>query len=149
TLSNSDVDALIVTMKSPEMVEEYLGASGWLPPVRADVSLLDRYEARNGASQCRYGCNACATACPEGVPIAEVLRTRMYAEDYGDLELARADYAELGAGASPCLSCAHRACTGACPFGLDIPSLTSYAATKLRSSSSSMSSAPPPVTTGD
>jgi predicted aldo/keto reductase-like oxidoreductase len=118
------VDALIVTMNGRAQVDEYLGASGWDPPSRADLRLLERYEARNGAEQCRYGCGTCLDACPSDVPIADVLRTRMYAEDYGDLALARSEYAALGAGASACLSCAHPACASACPYGLDVPALT-------------------------
>jgi hypothetical protein len=48
----------------------------------------------------------------------------MYDRDYGDLELARSDYAGLGAGAEACLSCAERSCSGACPFGVEIEKLT-------------------------
>ena len=44
------------------------------------------------------------------VPIAEVLRTRMYEVDYGDPLLARAEYAALGEPAAACLTCAHRSC---------------------------------------
>lgn len=124
TLSSPNVDSLVVTMKSREMVDEYVAASGWTAPKTADIPLLQEYEARNGATQCRYGCNACEGSCPHGVPIADVLRTRMYDRDYGDFELARAEYAKLGAGASPCLGCAHETCAGACPFGLSIPDLT-------------------------
>ena len=123
-LSSPNVDALVVSMKSTEMIEEYLGASGWDPPGATDVSLLERYERRNGDTQCRYGCNACADACPQGVPISEVLRTRMYDRDYGDPELARRDYAALGAAASACVGCAARTCAGACPYGIDVPALT-------------------------
>jgi predicted aldo/keto reductase-like oxidoreductase len=123
-LSNPDVDALVVTMKSPAMVDEYLGASGFGKPTREDLALLARYEARNGATQCRYGCEACAAACPERVPIADVLRTRMYARDYGDSDLARRAYAALEGGAAACASCAHRACSGACPYGVAIDALT-------------------------
>lgn len=130
-LSNPDVDALIVTMQSREEIDEYLGASGWNAPARADLPLLLRYEAQSGARQCRYGCDRCADACPHQVPIPEVLRTRMYLEDYGDRELAVGDYRGLGAGATACLGCAHRACAGACPFGLAIPELTSAAARNL------------------
>jgi predicted aldo/keto reductase-like oxidoreductase len=119
-LAGPDVDALIVTMKSPEQVDEYLGASGYTRPGEADVSLLQRYEVRNGTTQCRYGCSACADACPEGVPIADVLRTRMYARDYEDLDLARSEYAALGPAASPCVGCAHVSCLGACPFGIEV-----------------------------
>lgn len=123
-LSSPNVDSLVVTMRDPAQIDEYLVASGTIAPTRADFRLLERYEARNGAEQCRYGCNDCESACPLGVPIADVLRTRMYAEDYGDRELARSTYASLSSDASACLSCAHRACTGACPHGLAIPELT-------------------------
>ena len=48
-LSGPHVDALVVTMTSPELVDEYLGASGATRVSRADFELLARYEARNGA----------------------------------------------------------------------------------------------------
>ncbi|MEM7409841.1 MAG: aldo/keto reductase [Myxococcota bacterium] len=123
-LSGSHVDALVVTMKSPEMVDEYLGASGTGGVSGHDLQLLARYEGLHGDQQCRYGCGTCLSACPAGVTIDEVLRTRMYATDYGDLELGRTDYASLGEGASACATCTHQSCAGACPHGLDIPTLT-------------------------
>ncbi len=123
-LSGPSVDALVVTMKSPEMIDEYLGASGSTRVSGADFSLLAAYEGLNGGTQCRYGCGTCLSACPEQVPIDEVLRTRMYAEDYADVELAREDYAKLGSGAAACDGCAHQSCLGACPHGIDIGALT-------------------------
>ena len=48
----------------------------------------------------------------------------MYDEDYGDREMARADYAKLGgADAAACVSCS-APCANACPFGVPIPELT-------------------------
>jgi len=126
-LSRPHVDGLIVSMTSQEQVDEYLVASGAARVTRGDLLLLARYEQRNGATQCRYGCGACLSSCPEDVPIDAVLRTRMYAEDYGAPELARAEYAALGSGAEACIGCSHRACTGACPHGIDISSLTAHA----------------------
>jgi predicted aldo/keto reductase-like oxidoreductase len=126
-LGGPDVDALIVTMHSRAEVDEYLGASGWERPRRADRPLLERYEQIAGSTQCRYGCGDCSDACPRGVPIAEVLRTRMYARDYRDPDLARSEYALLGAGASDCLECTDRPCASACPHGLAIPRLTADA----------------------
>jgi len=123
-LSRPHVDALVVTMTSHEQIDEYLGASGAARVTRGDLLLLARYEQQNGATQCRYGCGACLSACPEAVPIDAVLRTRMYAEDYGATELARAEYAALGRGADACIGCAHHSCTGACPHGIDIATLT-------------------------
>jgi predicted aldo/keto reductase-like oxidoreductase len=130
-LSNPDVDALVISMKRPEQIDEYLGASGEGPPGRSELRLLEGYAARNGARYCQHGCGRCEASCPDGVPISEVLRTRMYDVDYGDRELARRDYAQLGAGASPCLGCAQPACAGACPNGIPIASLTRDAARRL------------------
>jgi predicted aldo/keto reductase-like oxidoreductase len=119
------VDSLIISMRSREQIDEYLGASG-RPSVGAfETALLGAYEELNGAGQCRHGCGACS--CPEGVEIDEVLRTLMYERDYRNPELARSDYASLaarGAGASSCASCTHQSCLGTCPYGLPIPSLT-------------------------
>jgi predicted aldo/keto reductase-like oxidoreductase len=123
-LSGPDVDALIVSMTSTDAIDEYLGASGATRLAAGDLDLLARYAAHNGSSSCRFGCGDCARACPEGVPISEVMRTRMYALDYRDLRLARDDYAELTVNAAACLGCAHQACTGGCTHGLDIAALT-------------------------
>ncbi len=131
-LSNPDVDSLIVSMKSTDQIAEYLGASGWRSTALRDPELLERYAERNADSYCRHGCAACADACPHGVPISEVLRTRMYAVDYQDMELARADYALLEVDAGACLSCSERSCAGACPFGLPIDQLTEPAHRMLR-----------------
>jgi predicted aldo/keto reductase-like oxidoreductase len=130
-LSNPHVDSLVVSMRSREEIDEYLGASGWQHPRAGDLRLLARYEELHGGTQCRYGCSACAAACPNGVAIPEVLRTLMYERDQGDSAFARAEYAALGAGAAACLGCAHRACTGACPHGLEIGSLTETAHRRL------------------
>jgi predicted aldo/keto reductase-like oxidoreductase len=122
-LSSRDVDALVVTMTSAERIDEYLGGSGWQSTAGGDLPLLRRYARINGASYCRHGCDDCLSACPYGVPIGEVLRTRMYAVDYGDPVLARSEYAMLGNGAAPCLSCAAQPCRGACSHGLPIERL--------------------------
>ena len=124
TLASPNVDALVVTMNSAAQVDEYLGASGARELARGDGALLRRYAVRSAATQCRYGCDACLASCPSQVPISDVLRTRMYAEDYGDPVLARREYAELGGGAEACLSCAETRCAAACPHGLDVPELT-------------------------
>jgi predicted aldo/keto reductase-like oxidoreductase len=122
-LSNKNVDALIISMTSGEGIDEYLGASGWQSTASDDLPLLRRYVHRNGTTQCRHGCQDCLGACPYGVPIGEVLRTRMYAVDYGDTRLARDEYALLPGGAAPCLSCAAKPCQGACSHGLPIERL--------------------------
>ncbi|MDA1000924.1 MAG: aldo/keto reductase [bacterium] len=123
-LSNPDVDSLIISMTSRSLISEYVGASGWRSAAREDFRLLKTYAKINGASFCRQACDACEGACPKGVSIPDVLRTRMYARGYGDMRLARSEYAMLGAGAEACLTCESLACAGACPFGLKIEQLT-------------------------
>jgi hypothetical protein len=122
-LSDRNVDAVIISMTSREGIDEYLGASGWRSAAAEDLPLLRRYARMNGASHCRLGCAECLTACPRGVAIGEVLRARMYAVDYGDLALARSEYARLPAGAAPCLSCSAQPCRGACPHDLPLERL--------------------------
>lgn len=119
-LSDPAIDGLVVSMTSRAMIDEYVAASGSGPPDRADLALLARYEARHGATTCTVGCGDCLSACPAGVPIADVLRTRMYALDYGLPETAAAEYARLAGDASPCLGCSGTPCAGACPVGLPI-----------------------------
>jgi predicted aldo/keto reductase-like oxidoreductase len=123
-LSNRDVGGLIVSMTSRESIDEYLGASGSRSVAAEDLPLLERYARVNGSSYCKHACDACEGACPAGVAIADVMRTRMYAVDYGDLRMARDEYAMIAHNAEACLSCSAKPCAGACPHGLKIDALT-------------------------
>ena len=122
-LSNSDVDALIITMRSEADIDEYLGASGSSDVSTAERELLDQYAHLNGANYCKHACNMCSDSCPYGVPISDVLRTRMYATDYQDVEFAQEEYALLDVNASACLSCSGEPCQDACPNGIKIDEL--------------------------
>ncbi len=122
-LSNADVDALIISMTSRERIDEYLGASGASELAVGDMGLLIRYAAANGATYCRHACNDCSGACPYGVDIADVLRTRMYATDYEDVPFARAEYAAIEHNAAACLSCSGAPCRNACTHDIPIAEL--------------------------
>ncbi len=123
TLSNANVDALVVSMTSKQDIDEYLAASGAQELAHGDLDLLQGYAKLNSTTFCRQACNDCEGACPYGVPIADVLRTRMYAVDYKDVEFARAEYAALPVNAAACLSCSGEPCRTACSYGLAIDSL--------------------------
>jgi len=123
-LSDPNVDALLVSMSDIDRIDEYVAASGSTNLSRYDRELLERYATLQAGQYCQPGCNACANACPQNVEIAEVLRTRMYAVDYGDRGLARRDYAALGEGAAACISCTTQACLGSCPIGVPIARFT-------------------------
>ena len=119
-LSNPHVDGLIISMTSEANIDEFLGASGWRSLAYGDRALLDRYAKLHGQTYCRQVCNDCAGACPYNVDIAGVLRTRMYATDYQDLDFARREYAMLASNAAACLSCSGEPCQSACTHGIAI-----------------------------
>jgi len=132
-LSSPRVDAALISMTSPENIDEYIGASGQDDDRAGDIDLLGRYASLQSGRYCRHGCDLCEGACPEGVSIAEVLRTRMYDVDYRNPALAVEDYAKLDASgnATACLTCEHQACQNACPLGIPIPKFTTDAARRL------------------
>jgi predicted aldo/keto reductase-like oxidoreductase len=130
-LASPLVDALIISMTSVAEIDEYVGASGGQQVSAAERHLLATYAGMHGATYCQPGCGACAASCPEGVAIAEVLRTRMYAVDYRDPVLARSEYAMLGDGVRMCSTCVHQACAAGCPNGVPIAAFTRDAARRL------------------
>jgi len=85
----------------------------------ADAQILECYGAAIDARYC-HQCRACAATCPRGVDIPTVNRCLMYAEGYGDLELARTTYADLARGVSvaACADCA--TCVAQCAYSVDI-----------------------------
>jgi len=123
-LSNEHVDALVVSMTGASQIDEYVGASGGATPTTSELDLLEDYMLSGDDAYCERGCDACHGSCPAGVEASEVLRTRMYAVDYGDFDYARQDYARLGAGAAACVSCTAMPCMGSCPRGLPVGDLT-------------------------
>ncbi len=123
TLQGGHVDSLIVSMTSKAEVDEYVAASGAAKPTAAELDWLDRYLAHAPEGYCEHGCSACEASCPDGVPISEVLRTRMYARDYDDLESARESYGRLAVNAAACASCS-APCAGSCPSSIDVPAST-------------------------
>jgi predicted aldo/keto reductase-like oxidoreductase len=119
-LSNRDVDGLVVSIREPAQVDEYLHASGG-EVTGGDVALLEKYDRLVGQRYCRPGCGACLGQCPQQVPVHDVLRYAMYAESYGRAEDAASLYARLAPerSAEGCAACA-APCADACGFGLPI-----------------------------
>jgi len=121
-LSNPSVSCLVISFREPSNVDEYLYASG-REPTSHDLALLRRYDELIAGRHCYAHCGDCLAACPAGVPIDDVLRHRMYFQDYGEQKEAMRLYSKLERNASACASCP-APCAGACPHGLPIPELT-------------------------
>ena len=130
-LADPHVDGVLISMTDKRAIDEYVSASGDTTISREDLYLLGIYAQLQAAKYCQHGCGVCELSCPEAVPIAEVLRTRMYDVDYRDHVLAKSDYANLDTGAAACLTCGHQACLGACPLGIPIAAFTRDAAERL------------------
>ena len=122
-LSNSDVDAVVVTMGAESQIDEYLGASGAERLLSGDMRLLETYYALNNDTYCRPNCGECLSSCPYGVQISEVLRTRMYAVDYKDVKFAREEYSGIEVNGAACLTCSGKPCQDACNYGVKIDQL--------------------------
>lgn len=118
-LSNPSVACLVISLWETGQLDEFLYASGQrLRP--GDTDVLERYSALTTESHCRAHCGVCLDTCPEGLPIHDVLRHRMYFEHFGAQKEGMRLYGALPRNASVCSSCA-APCTNACPDGVDIP----------------------------
>ncbi len=117
-MSDPGVSCLVVSFFDTQHLDEYVYASG-KPLTQSDVAVLDKYDDLIAGTHCFSSCGDCLSTCPSSLPINDVLRHRMYFEDYGDEKQAMELYAKLDNNAEACLTCA-APCTGACPEGIDI-----------------------------
>lgn len=129
-LSNPEVSCAVVSFFELQHVDEFLYASG-KEFTTADAQILGEYDRQIAGTYCAPHCGTCLDTCPEGVPINDVLRHRMYFEDYGWEKLAMQQYARLERDASPCATCS-APCVNSCPLGVPIQERTSGAHDLLR-----------------
>lgn len=120
-LASDLFDTIVIRMRNYDQVDEYLGVSGTTSLTARDQRHLDTLAAAIGQDYCRPGCDGCADACPRGVPIADVLRYRMYYEHYGEQKFAMERYRLVPAAcrAGRCRGC-DAPCEARCPYGLRI-----------------------------
>ena len=121
-LSNQRLSNLVISISSRRQVDEYAAASGQ-PLTAADNGVLAEYAALFSTEVCRF-CNACESACPGDVRIADVLRFSMYHHEYGEPELAGESYARLleAERAEHCAACVGH-CASACAYDLPVKTL--------------------------
>jgi len=117
-LSNPDVSCAVISFFELQHVDEYLRASG-KPLTPSDVAILEEYDRQIAGTYCGPHCGACLGTCPEELAIHDVLRHRMYFEDYGWEKEAMRLYGQLERNASVCAGCS-APCLGSCPVGIPI-----------------------------
>ena len=121
-LGNPNVSCLVVSFFDPQHVDEYLYASG-KQLTDADLAILERYDQLIAGTHCFPHCGACLDRCPVNLAIHDVLRYRMYFEDYGSEKEAMRQYAALDLQADVCVGC-DAPCMGSCPHGVPIQERT-------------------------
>lgn len=120
-LSNPHLSNLIISISSKEQVDEYILASG-RPIEKDEQGALNAYAAIFGTQVCRM-CNACESACTQGVRVADIARFRMYEHEYGWKGEGKNFYSRIPERqkAVHCSDCA-APCLGSCEYGVDIKS---------------------------
>jgi predicted aldo/keto reductase-like oxidoreductase len=123
TLAQPNIDCIAMTMRSAEMIDEYVAASGTPELTPDERKALEGYGMLLDRDYCRPGCGGCLAGCPNGVPIADILRYRLYFRSYGEEKRAISLYRKLedGRNAAGCALCAGL-CEATCPHGLAIRS---------------------------
>jgi predicted aldo/keto reductase-like oxidoreductase len=132
-LASDLFDTLVVSMPNYDRAAEYLAVSGTTSLTARDRGYLETVAAAVGPRYCRPGCGACHEACPHGVPVADILRYKMYFEDYGEEKFAMQRYGLVSVSTRPdrCDEC-RAPCETACPYGLRVRERLSEADRQLR-----------------
>ncbi len=117
-LNNSSVDCTVPSMTDMDQLDENLKAMSQSFS-DADKQILAAHLEFMGPLYCR-GCGSCEGTCAKGLPVAEVLRYVMYADDYGQFALGREHFKQLPAhlAAVRCDECP--VCTVNCPNGVRV-----------------------------
>jgi uncharacterized protein len=104
-LEDKNIDTAIPSVTTIEQVDQNFSVMG-SPLTFYDRKALGRYGDEIASHYCRM-CGACGQTCKRGVRCTDILRFLMYAEGYGEFELAREEYSSLKAEeqAAQCLSC--------------------------------------------
>ena len=92
--ANPKVSCAVISFFEMQHIDEYLYASGKMLKDQ-DVAILENYDRAIVGSYCAPHCGVCLSSCPEEVPIHDVLRHRMYFEDYRSEKEAMSLYAKL------------------------------------------------------
>ena len=116
-------DAAILSMTSRSLVDELTSIPSNKLSKIDSYKLLEKYYLLNKENICPPGCDICRNACPNEVDIADIMRSKMYALDYRNVNKALNTYSSIKNNANVCSSCSGEPCLSACGYKLDIKNL--------------------------
>jgi len=119
-LRNENIATSIPGIGNYDHMREDFAVAGNLDYTEEEEKFLSDNRVTLGMGFCRQ-CSSCLASCPGGADIPNLMRTHMYAAQYGDFHLARTTLDEIPKqnGIRPCLSCSD--CTAQCVNSVDIP----------------------------
>jgi predicted aldo/keto reductase-like oxidoreductase len=117
-LKNPNIDTTIPSMTDMEQLDENFKAMSE-KFTASDEKVLAQQLDFIRPLYCRQ-CGACEGKCPQGLPVADMLRYLMYADGYGQYPLARERFLELPSEMASvrCRDCS--GCTIECPNGVRV-----------------------------
>jgi len=120
-LASDLFDTMVVRMPNFDQVAEYLAVSGSTTLTPRDEEYLDVLESAISTKYCRPGCDSCYGSCPREVPIWDILRYKMYYENYGDQKYAMERYQRIPEPntAAACAGCS-APCSTACRYHIPV-----------------------------
>ena len=122
-LAQPNLDTVCISMGTTEDIDELVAVSGRPKMSMNEKRILEGYCGLLGSDYCRPGCDGCLGSCPNDVPVHDILRYRLYFNNYGREKYAMSLYSKLPESrrAGQCTSCAGH-CTSSCPYNIDIRS---------------------------
>jgi predicted aldo/keto reductase-like oxidoreductase len=120
-LAQPNIDTISLTMRTFDDVDEFVAASGNPELGAKEKKALEGYGLLLGCDYCRPGCDACLAACPNDVPVHDILRYRLYFNNYGREKYAMGLYAALPPerSANQCATCSGP-CVAYCPHNIKV-----------------------------
>ncbi len=117
-LSNPNVDTTIPSMTDMDQLDENLKAMSQRL-TESDKKVLAAQLEYIRPLYCRM-CGDCSGTCPQGLPVADILRYLTYAEGYGQFALGREHFKQLppDIAAVRCDLCP--SCSVSCPNGVKV-----------------------------
>jgi predicted aldo/keto reductase-like oxidoreductase len=120
-LAQSNIHTVSISMRTMEEIDEFVAASGKPELTPDEKKTMKDYGRLLDSDYCRPGCDGCMTACPYEVPIPDILRYRLYFNNYGREKYAMGLYRKIpeSRSAAMCSNCSG-ICESACSFNLAI-----------------------------
>ena len=120
-LTSDLFDTMIISMSNYDQVNEYLAVSGTTGLDNEEKERLKALHAAFSTQYCRPGCGDCYGSCPNNVPIWDILRYKMYFENYKNEKYAMEKYYRLPESrtAAACTDCP-APCEDSCTYNIPI-----------------------------